>query len=474
METQKNQLAKFSPGFIENSLETLEKSMEYAQRLLDSKLCPSHFYEKKSTGEIDYTKGNPAAVLMVIQHGLELGLSVSQSLQQVVPINGLLTLKGDASKALILSSGVCEKWEETITGKIEDGTYEVKIYAKRKNGEEMTSVFNLGMAERAGLWYRDINAIKNEKVRNAYYYSPWRKYTERMCHYRPLGYISRDLFGDVTGGFPIAEEAQDYDIDGMVTIQTKTGQKIKISESKLNQLTQQSESLSQSITEKIDNANQEIETEEKSESAVSESHPEGKSGKTYTEKELFTMGVNVTALAEKILPAVKHTILKNLQEPKRKMPKFWRDAILMYQEGTLDKFLDEEIKKESGGGTHGESAEEENKSPESAESDPAEEIKGNEDLKPNKNFEKEKDQGSGPAGESDLEISEIGVGNEERDTIEVYSIYEAILKNTKGESDEEKLSIVNKVIEEKYKGKFKELEDFCIHAPKIEILNLLG
>jgi len=239
-----NQLVKAqqskSSVFYDTALESLEQAKEYAQLLLDSKLVPTHFYEKKmQDGRTvpDYSKGNVGAVLMTIQHGLELKFSITQALQQVVPINGLMTVKGDGCKSLIFSSGKCDKWGEKVEGSIEGGDYKVTIYSKRKdNGNEITRSFDLFQAKRAGLYYSD-NDLKSlhEKRRNAYKYSPWYKYPERMVMYRVIGFMARDLYPDILQGTVTYEEAIDYPEEGKITVIEREGkQPLQIDESKVD------------------------------------------------------------------------------------------------------------------------------------------------------------------------------------------------------------------------------------------------
>ena len=62
------------PGFMEKALETIEGMEAWAQKMIDSKLVPDHFYETKLVDNKkvpDYTRGNTAAVIVVVQNGIE-------------------------------------------------------------------------------------------------------------------------------------------------------------------------------------------------------------------------------------------------------------------------------------------------------------------------------------------------------------------------------------------------------------------
>jgi hypothetical protein len=206
-----------TPAFIQDATNSLEKMEAYASMLIKSGLVPKHFYEldtyrnpvKDANGVL---KGNTSAVIMTIQHGLELGMSITQSLQQIVPVNGLMSVKGDAAKALIMKSGLCKEWiEEEIQAGDDSGT---KITSTRKDGQKMSRTFTIKDAKRAGLWIDDAMVAKNEKLRH----SPWYKYQSRMLRYRALGFIARDLYGDVLQNMYTEDEARDLNEDNTVVL----------------------------------------------------------------------------------------------------------------------------------------------------------------------------------------------------------------------------------------------------------------
>jgi hypothetical protein len=227
--SQSNELSTVNnstPAFVQDATNSLGKMEAYATMLIKSGLVPKHFYEldqyrnpiKDSNG---VPKGNTAAVIMTIQHGLELGMSITQSLQQIVPVNGLMSVKGDAAKALIMKSGLCKEWIEEEVGSGDD--FGLKITSTRKDGQKISRTFTIKDAKRAGLWIDDAMVAKNEKLRH----SPWYKYQSRMLRYRALGFMARDLYGDVLQNMYTEDEARDLNEDNTVMI-TPDGMTAKI------------------------------------------------------------------------------------------------------------------------------------------------------------------------------------------------------------------------------------------------------
>ena len=85
---------------------------------------------------------------------------------------------------------------------------EITITATREdNGLTLSRSFSINDAKRAGLWITEqqVNGTDGWKYKS----SPWWKHQKRMLYYRPLGYLARDLFGDVLNEMYITEEAVD-------------------------------------------------------------------------------------------------------------------------------------------------------------------------------------------------------------------------------------------------------------------------
>jgi hypothetical protein len=214
---------------LDNAFETVEEMTKVANLLLESKLCPSHFYEKGMDNKPDYTKGKTAALIMVALHGKKLGFDIMTAMQQVVPVNGLMSVKGDGAKSLILNSGKIEpgSWKEERTGSIEDENLKVTITATRSDTKETLSrTFSVDQAKRAGLWITPQQASGQDGWK--YKSSAWYKFPERLVGYRALGFLARDLFPDVMSGTYITEEARDIPSDTTEVIETESGAKITI------------------------------------------------------------------------------------------------------------------------------------------------------------------------------------------------------------------------------------------------------
>ena len=201
-----------SESFVEKMLintESIEDAKKLGTFIIESGFAPKQF-----------TADKPSAIIIAIDMGASLGLKWSQSLQEIVIINNLPTLKGDGAKALILSSGKCDKWEEEYTGTFPNDDFTHKITARRKGDTKDTvATFSIFEAKRAGLWVTDADVARDYKNK----YKPWFTYPKRMVRYRNVGFIARDLFPDVLKGLVVFEEAQDAPVDAVTVIATPQG-----------------------------------------------------------------------------------------------------------------------------------------------------------------------------------------------------------------------------------------------------------
>ena len=141
------------------------------------------------------SEGVAAAMVM----GRGFGLNEMSAMQQIVPVNGQLSWRGQAAVALIRNSGKCvpgtlKFWTEG------EGSDAVGIAVAQRVGDKTPErrEFTISNAKRAGL----LPAKEG---------SGWTKYPDRMLMWRAVGFIARDLFSDVLGGFPLAEEAVDFE-----------------------------------------------------------------------------------------------------------------------------------------------------------------------------------------------------------------------------------------------------------------------
>jgi len=196
--------------------EVMRATKIQAEMYLQSGAIPKHYYE---TGE--NTTNKAAKVMVALQYGALLGFRGLIALQNVAVVNGMPTLKGDACKALILNSNLCEEWEEYFEGEGDEKKHVIE--AKRAGQKKVKYEFSVGKAKRAGLWITPDDVKANGKLG----YKPWYKYPDRMLRYRNLGFISRDVWPDIMQGFVIQEEAEDYPENTMV-IHDVEGKEVKI------------------------------------------------------------------------------------------------------------------------------------------------------------------------------------------------------------------------------------------------------
>jgi hypothetical protein len=155
----------------------------------------------------------PQAIFVALEMGLEVGLPMMASLQNIAVINGRPTIWGDAQLAIVRSTGQLETFEEWYEagGKrltrnpstfTDDTTAVCKL--KRSGCEVWESAFSVADAKRANLWGKA---------------GPWSQYPARMLRFRARSFGLRDQFGDALKGFRTTEEAQD---DPVVTARNVT------------------------------------------------------------------------------------------------------------------------------------------------------------------------------------------------------------------------------------------------------------
>jgi hypothetical protein len=248
-------LERSNPAIFDQAFTNLIELQKLSGFLLDSGMCPEHFYEKGPDGKVDRQKGKVAALGMTLLHGNDLGLPPMTAMQWIVQVNGLMSIKGDGAKALIYSSGKLEKdsWNMEFAGSIEGQDYKVTITAQRSdNKEKLTRSFSVMDAKRAGLWITEqqVNSKDGWKYRK----SSWYKYPERMIYYRALGFLARDLFSDVLYGTYTTEEAMDIPPEALVIIETPGGEEITIPDKQFND--ERSRKLTGDAVEQIKKASQ--------------------------------------------------------------------------------------------------------------------------------------------------------------------------------------------------------------------------
>jgi len=173
------------------SVENFEHYMNVASQLSKSSLVPK--------GMI----GKPADILLAMEMGLQLGIPMTQAIQDIAVINGKPTLYGDGLLAAVQGHKDYEWIKESFNDASGDNLAAVCVI-KRRNHEERRVEFSVGDAKKASLW---------GKV------GPWSSYPDRMLQMRARGFCIRDVFADALRGIKTEEEVQDY-IEGEVKPKT--------------------------------------------------------------------------------------------------------------------------------------------------------------------------------------------------------------------------------------------------------------
>jgi hypothetical protein len=136
------------------------------------------------------------AVVLAMQAGLERGMGPLAGLSGFVVINGVLSARGWLAKAFMQQSAVVVKG--TLRSGIEGEGQDRKGWAEAMRvgyTVPFRRTFSVQDAIRAGLWKKD---------------GPWQTAPDNMLEWRAVGMLARMDFGDVMGGIPLTEEAQDF------------------------------------------------------------------------------------------------------------------------------------------------------------------------------------------------------------------------------------------------------------------------
>jgi hypothetical protein len=135
-------------------------------------------------------------VAVAIQAGMEAGLTPMHALQAIIVINGNTSWRGQSAVGLIRADPRCKyirHWSESTDGQMKGVCVSLRIGANREERSE----FTIEDARTAKLWGKE---------------GPWTQYPGRQLMWRAVGFHAKDHWSDVLGGFPIAEEAQDYPV----------------------------------------------------------------------------------------------------------------------------------------------------------------------------------------------------------------------------------------------------------------------
>ena len=159
-------------------LRSFDELGRFCKAVVNSGLAPKGF-------------NSPEAVMVAVQHGLELGLPPMQALQSIAVVNGKPVIYGDAALALATSHPAFLDIEETVEGNV------ATCVVKRRDRSAVVRTFSEADAKKAGLWGKS---------------GPWQQYPNRMLQMRARSWALRDAFPDALRGLGIREEVQDYQI----------------------------------------------------------------------------------------------------------------------------------------------------------------------------------------------------------------------------------------------------------------------
>jgi len=125
--------------------------------------------------------------------GHERGLSIFQAFANLQLTNGRFTVWGDGIGALLLGSGLCEKFERWVEGE-GDKMKGICVVKRKGDAKEHREEFTYADAKKAG--YLDKKG-------------PWQTHTKRMFMWRASGFAAREKFPDVLLGLVTSDEWDD-------------------------------------------------------------------------------------------------------------------------------------------------------------------------------------------------------------------------------------------------------------------------
>ena len=159
-------------------LRSFDELGRFCKAVINSGLAPKSF-------------NSPEAVMVAIQHGMELGLAPMQALQSIAIVNGKPVVYGDTALAIATNHPAFLDIEETVEGNT------ATCVVKRRDRSAVVRTFSEADAKKAGLWGKA---------------GPWQQYPSRMLQMRARSWALRDAFPDALRGLGIREEVADYQI----------------------------------------------------------------------------------------------------------------------------------------------------------------------------------------------------------------------------------------------------------------------
>lgn len=135
----------------------------------------------------------PEAAALVIQAGLEVGITPMLALRWAMVVNNRPCWWGDLPLALARRGGHWDEaaFDEHFEGKPYEDDFRAICTVRRLPGKPKSYTFTVAQAKKAKLWGKS---------------GPWSEYPDRMLQFRARGFLLRDTFSDALGGLDIAEE----------------------------------------------------------------------------------------------------------------------------------------------------------------------------------------------------------------------------------------------------------------------------
>ena len=150
-----------------------------------------------------------ARAFLVIQKGMEMGLPPVRAMQDIVVVNGHMSLRVEAARALMFQAGQVGDYKVEQVGTYEgvnskdDFGYRVTGRRRDQGNRELETVFTVAHAKTAKLWGK-----KGKDGQD----TPWITWPDRMLRNRAEGFFSRDHFSDMLQGHLMMEdEARDLE-----------------------------------------------------------------------------------------------------------------------------------------------------------------------------------------------------------------------------------------------------------------------
>jgi len=175
----------------------------YASNFLPANLVELKSLAQTMSGALSIPKafvGKPADILAAFLFGSEIGLSPMQSLNYIAMINGKPCLYGDAMKAIVLGSPLCEYireefiFDEKNPNDMTKWAYKCETKRRGKNSFPRVEIFSYEDAKKGGLWGKA---------------GPWTTFPKRMLMFRSRAFCLRDEYADILSGIQSAEEQLD-------------------------------------------------------------------------------------------------------------------------------------------------------------------------------------------------------------------------------------------------------------------------